>query len=296
MTLSGVSDETVADADQMFRLLEAGSKNRTTASTLMNDASSRSHAIFTMTIKQSILIGKGKEQEEGTITAKFFFVDLAGSERAKKTGATGAVLKEGININLGLLELGNVISALSTIEKNREQFITYRNSKLTRILQDCLGGNSNTYMIACVSPAESNYEESLNTLKYASKAMNIKNTPIVNRDEKTQLRQRIIELEEENRRLRALLAEKGVRLEDLEPLSHPQNNEELKKLREELKAAGRKLGEVSGELQVKSHKLNELEIKAYETRREKEVLQLTIEELLKENPHLAESEASLALK
>ncbi len=104
------------------------------------------------------------------------------------------MLKEGININLGLLELGNVISALSTIEKNKEQFITFRNSKLTRILQVCLGGNSNTYMIACISPAESNYEESLSTLKYASKAMNIKNTPIVNRDEKTQLRQRIIDL------------------------------------------------------------------------------------------------------
>lgn len=92
------------------------------------------------------------------MTAKFFFVDLAGSERAKKTGATGATLKEGININMGLLELGNVISALSTIEKKQDQFITYRNSKLTRILQECLGGNSNTYMIACVSPAESNFE------------------------------------------------------------------------------------------------------------------------------------------
>ena len=80
-------------------------------------------------------------------------------------------------------------------------------------------------MIACVSPAESNYEESLSTLKYASKAMNIKNTPIVNRDEKTQLRQRIMELEEENRRLRNMLAEKGVRLEELEPVSMPHNNE-----------------------------------------------------------------------
>jgi hypothetical protein len=100
---------------------------------------------------------------------------------------------------MGLLELGNVISALSTIEKKQSQFITYRNSKLTRILQDCLGGNSNTYMIACVSPAESNFEESLNTLKYASKAMNIKNKPIKNRDPQSalisQLRQRIYELE-----------------------------------------------------------------------------------------------------
>jgi Kinesin motor domain len=95
---------------------------------------------------------------------------------------------------MGLLELGNVISALSTIEKNKDQFINFRNSKLTRILQVCLGGNSNTYMIACVSPAESNYEESISTLKYASKAMNIKNTPIINRDEKTQLRQRIFDL------------------------------------------------------------------------------------------------------
>ena len=80
-------------------------------------------------------------------------MDLAGSERAKKTGATGATFKEGVKINLGLLELGNVISSLSSIEKNESQFITYRNSKLTRILQDCLGGNSNTYMIACISPA-----------------------------------------------------------------------------------------------------------------------------------------------
>jgi len=91
--------------------------------------------------------------------------------------------------------LGNVISALSTIDKKQDQFITYRNSKLTRILQDCLGGNSNTYMIACVSPAESNFEESLNTLKYASKAMNIKNKPVVNRDPQSalisQLKQKI---------------------------------------------------------------------------------------------------------
>mgnify|MGYP001007923015 CR=1 FL=1 len=91
--------------------------------------------------------------------------------------------------------MGNVISALSTIDKKQDQFITYRNSKLTRILQDCLGGNSNTYMIACVSPAESNFEESLNTLKYASKAMNIKNKPVVNRDPQSalisQLKQKI---------------------------------------------------------------------------------------------------------
>ena len=144
-------------------LLERGGYHRTTASTLMNDASSRSHAIFTIFIEQHKIDDLYKESDkskmaanepdDGFMTAKFFFVDLAGSERAKKTGATGATLKQGININMGLLELGNVISALSTIQKKTDQFITYRNSKLTRILQECLGGNSNTFMIACISPA-----------------------------------------------------------------------------------------------------------------------------------------------
>ena len=130
-----------------MELLERGGYHRTTASTLMNDASSRSHAIFTIFIEQHKIddlyqkddskdkMAKSLEIDQGFTTAKFFFVDLAGSERAKKTGASGATLKQGININLGLLELGNVISALSTIQKKQDQFISYRNSKLTRILQ-----------------------------------------------------------------------------------------------------------------------------------------------------------------
>jgi kinesin family protein 4/21/27 len=113
--------------------------------------------------------------------AKFHFVDLAGSERAKRTGATGSVLKEGININKGLLCLGNVISALTEPAK-KAMHVPYRDSKLTRILQDSLGGNSKTYMIACVSPAEINFEETLNALKYASRARRIQNKPMVNRD------------------------------------------------------------------------------------------------------------------
>jgi hypothetical protein len=114
------------------------------------------------------------------VVAKFHFVDLAGSERAKKTGAEGKTLKEGININMGLLALGNVISALT--EANKHGHVRYRDSKLTRILQDSLGGNSRTTMIACCSPAETNYVETLNTLQYASRARNIKNKPVVNRD------------------------------------------------------------------------------------------------------------------
>jgi hypothetical protein len=124
------------------------------------------------------------------MVAKFHFVDLAGSERAKKTGATGSILKEGININKSLLSLGNVITAL-TDDTKKLGHIPYRDSKLTRILQDSLGGNSRTSMIACCSPAESSYEETLNTLRYASRAMNIKNKPVINRDAASQ---QIIEL------------------------------------------------------------------------------------------------------
>jgi len=164
----------------------------------MNQASSRSHGIFTISIEQHLiedLIGGGVGGPDGQapaaraegdkpdefMAAKFHFVDLAGSERAKKTGASGAVLKEGININKGLLALGNVIAAL-TEETKKNQHVPYRDSKLTRILQSSLGGNSRTVMISCCSPAESNYEETLNTLKYASRARNIKNKPVVNRD------------------------------------------------------------------------------------------------------------------
>jgi kinesin family protein 4/21/27 len=111
---------------------------------------------------------------------------LAGSERVKKTGATGSTLKEGININKSLLALGNVISAL-TDETKKAGHIPYRDSKLTRILQDSLGGNSRTSMIACCSPAESNYDETLNTLIYASRAREIKNKPVINRDPASQL-------------------------------------------------------------------------------------------------------------
>ena len=184
----------------------------------MNACSSRSHAIFTITIEQHIIEDlyqtneiphdeQGKpinlDSEDPTtreefMVAKFHFVDLAGSERIKKTGATGTTLKEGISINKGLLCLGNVISAL-TDESSRVFHVPYRDSKLTRILQDSLGGNSRTTMIACISPAEYNYEESLNALKYAARARNIKNKPVVNRDPNSaliaQLRQNVYELQ-----------------------------------------------------------------------------------------------------
>ena len=151
------------------------------------------------------------------MVAKFHFVDLAGSERVKKTGAEGATLKEGININKSLLVLGNVISALSEVGK-KGNFVPYRDSKLTRILQDSLGGNSRTSMIACCSPAESNFDETLNTLNYASRARKIKNKPKVNRDPNSQLiaelRMETYNLQKECVRFRSLLLQNKIEFQD----------------------------------------------------------------------------------
>lgn len=153
----------------------------------MNAQSSRSHAIFTILIKRLRRLAiddpdSVTDDDLETLTAKFHFVDLAGSERLKRTGATGDRAKEGISINSGLLSLGNVISALGDASR-KATHIPYRDSKLTRLLQDSLGGNSRTLMIACVSPSDRDFMETLNTLKYANRARNITNKVIVNQDQ-----------------------------------------------------------------------------------------------------------------
>ncbi|CAG5128284.1 unnamed protein product, partial [Candidula unifasciata] len=158
----------------------------------MNISSSRSHAIFTLHIRQhrvvrdESLLVEGKEADSNqtefeTLTAKFHFVDLAGSERLKRTGATGDRARESISINCGLLALGNVISALGDNTK-KGCHVPYRDSKLTRLLQDSLGGNSHTLMIACISPSDRDFMETMNTLKYANRARNIRNNVIANQD------------------------------------------------------------------------------------------------------------------
>ncbi|XP_029126715.1 kinesin-like protein KIN-4C [Cajanus cajan] len=175
ITLAGVTEADVKTKEEMTSYLLSGSLSRATGSTNMNSQSSRSHAIFTITMEQ--------KNGDDILCAKLHLVDLAGSERAKRTGADGLRLKEGIHINKGLLALGNVISALGDEKKRKEGgHVPYRDSKLTRLLQDSLGGNSKTVMIACVSPADTNAEETLNTLKYANRARNIQNKAIINRD------------------------------------------------------------------------------------------------------------------
>ncbi len=153
----GLTELEVGSLESTMLHLEAGSVNRVTAATAMNKTSSRSHAIFTLVLNMV-----SKEDPSNVTVAKFHLVDLAGSERQKKTKAEGKRLNEGISINQGLLALGNVISALGEGGKTH---VPYRNSKLTRMLQDSLGGNSYTLMIACVSPADSNVEETLSTLR-----------------------------------------------------------------------------------------------------------------------------------
>uniref|UniRef100_A0A671MXD6 Kinesin motor domain-containing protein n=1 Tax=Sinocyclocheilus anshuiensis TaxID=1608454 RepID=A0A671MXD6_9TELE len=189
----GLTEKEVFTAHEMVGCLELGNSARTVGSTAMNAASSRSHAIFTISLEQ-----RRKGDKSDVMVSKLHLVDLAGSERQKKTKAEGDRLKEGISINRGLLSLGNVISALGD-ESKKGSFVPYRDSKLTRLLQDSLGGNSHTLMIACVSPADSNIEETINTLRYADRARKIKNKPILNVDpravEMKRLRQQVQELQ-----------------------------------------------------------------------------------------------------
>ncbi|XP_052593030.1 kinesin-like protein KIF21B isoform X6 [Peromyscus californicus insignis] len=198
---TGVTSRLINSQEELIQCLKQGALSRTTASTQMNVQSSRSHAIFTIHLCQMRVCAQpdlvnetvtglpdgaaptGTEYE--TLTAKFHFVDLAGSERLKRTGATGERAKEGISINCGLLALGNVISALGDQGK-KVVHVPYRDSKLTRLLQDSLGGNSQTIMIACVSPSDRDFMETLNTLKYANRARNIKNKVVVNQDKTSQ--------------------------------------------------------------------------------------------------------------
>uniref|UniRef100_A0A8C9ZWU3 Kinesin-like protein KIF16B n=1 Tax=Sander lucioperca TaxID=283035 RepID=A0A8C9ZWU3_SANLU len=201
-----LSKHLVQNYSDVEELMEAGNINRTTASTDMNDVSSRSHAIFTINFTQA----KFDAEMPSETLSKIHLVDLAGSERADATGATGVRLKEGGNINKSLVTLGNVISALADMTqdgvntnlKKKSVFVPYRDSVLTWLLKDSLGGNSKTIMIATVSPADVNYGETLSTLRYANRAKNIINKPTINEDCNVRL---IRELRAEIARLKALL-------------------------------------------------------------------------------------------
>ncbi|XP_077907499.1 kinesin-like protein KIF16B isoform X5 [Ictidomys tridecemlineatus] len=203
-----LSKHLVQNYGDVEELMDAGNINRTTAATGMNDVSSRSHAIFTIKFTQA----KFDSEMPCETVSKIHLVDLAGSERADATGATGVRLKEGGNINKSLVTLGNVISALADLSqdaanslvKKKQVFVPYRDSVLTWLLKDSLGGNSKTIMIATISPADVNYGETLSTLRYANRAKNIINKPTINEDANVKL---IRELRAEIARLKTLLAQ-----------------------------------------------------------------------------------------
>ncbi|CAL8070033.1 unnamed protein product [Calicophoron daubneyi] len=202
-----LSSFVVHSPNEMDKLMSFGNRNRVTGATNMNEHSSRSHAIYTITLECSQTIEQSKPLLR---QGKLHLVDLAGSERQSKTGATGKRLQEANKINLSLTTLGNVISALVD---GKSTHVPYRNSKLTRLLQDSLGGNSKTVMIANIAPSDYNYEESLSTLRYANRAKSIKNNAKINEDPKDAM---LRQFQKEIEQLRKQLQEGGTPTEGLD--------------------------------------------------------------------------------
>uniref|UniRef100_A0A8C1FUW0 plus-end-directed kinesin ATPase n=1 Tax=Cyprinus carpio carpio TaxID=630221 RepID=A0A8C1FUW0_CYPCA len=187
-------------------LMDSGNKARTVAATNMNETSSRSHAVFNIIFTQKRCDSDTDNTSEKV--SKISLVDLAGSERADSTGAKGTRLKEGANINKSLTTLGKVISALAEVKKKKvESFIPYRDSVLTWLLRENLGGNSRTAMVAALSPADINYDETLSTLRYADRAKQIRCNAVINEDPNNRL---VRELKEEVSRLKDLLYAQGL--------------------------------------------------------------------------------------
>ncbi|MEQ2266272.1 hypothetical protein XENORESO_010230 [Xenotaenia resolanae] len=196
-----LSSVVTKNATEIEHVMNIGNQSRSVGFTNMNERSSRSHAIFLVTVECS---ERGPDGEDHIRVGKLNMVDLAGSERQSKTGAKGKRLKEAAKINLSLSALGNVISALVD---GRSTHVPYRDSKLTRLLQDSLGGNAKTVMIAAVGPAHKSFNETLATLRYASRAKKIKNKPRINEDPKDAL---LREFQQEIARLKAQLEEQGM--------------------------------------------------------------------------------------
>ena len=187
----------VKNVSEINDVLKIGMKNRSVGSTNMNNQSSRSHSLFQISIERSEIGADGKQHIKA---GKLNMVDLAGSERIAKTGAKGDRLKEATKINLSLSSLCHVISALID---PKATYVPYRDSKLTRLLQDSLGGNTKTLMISNIGPADYNFDETMNTLRYASRAKSIKNKPKINEDPKDAL---LREYQDEITKLREQLA------------------------------------------------------------------------------------------
>ncbi|XP_013140751.1 PREDICTED: kinesin-like protein unc-104 [Papilio polytes] len=245
----------VTSYQDIYDLIDEGNKARTVAATNMNETSSRSHAVFTIFFTQQRHDKTTNLMSEKV--SKISLVDLAGSERADSTGAKGTRLKEGANINKSLTTLGKVISALAEIaskskKSKKADFIPYRDSVLTWLLRENLGGNSKTAMIAAISPADINYDETLSTLRYADRAKQIVCKAVVNEDANAKL---IRELKEEILKLRELLKAEGIDVEEAEEISPARKKSEEAVLSPKLSRAATTIAEEAVDQLQASEKL-----------------------------------------
>ncbi|CAG0919052.1 unnamed protein product [Notodromas monacha] len=224
----GLKTVLVTSYEDIAAKMEEGTRNRTVAATNMNATSSRAHTIVAVHFVQKTKNAAGQETAKTSVVN---LVDLAGSERVESTGATGARLKEGASINQSLSCLGNCIHALAENSQGKKVRVPYRDSALTKLLMNALGGNSKTIMVAAISPADINYEETLSTLRYADRAKQIKTTAVVNESATDKL---LRELKEENERLKKMMVG-GVALDAAGP-GPDASDSARKKWEEELKA------------------------------------------------------------
>ncbi|XP_052816368.1 kinesin-like protein KIF28 isoform X3 [Mya arenaria] len=228
--VEGLKKVPVGSYSEIEKRMEQGTQSRTVASTNMNATSSRAHTVVTIIFDQIIKTDNGETKKSSTMN----LVDLAGSERADSTGATGDRLKEGANINKSLSALGNVISALADLSMGKKKvMVPYRDSVLTKLLQNALGGNSKTIMIAALSPADINYDETLGTLRYADRAKKIQNKAVINESPLDKL---IRELKEENEKLKRAMESGGMVIKQEAGMSSEDLERMRKQMEEEIRA------------------------------------------------------------
>ena len=272
VVVSGLQEIQVRSPEEIFKLLEGCSRRRHTAETLSNQRSSRSHCIFTITVHSKEAADNGEDLFR---TGKLNLVDLAGSENTKRSGATGEIMKQAAMINKSLLTLRRVITALSSGKKGH---IPFRDSKLTRLLQESLGGQAKTCMIATISPSIDGLEESRSTLQYALSAKNIKNTPVVY--EKLTKKAKIKEFEEEINSLRdqlaASCADDGCYVDSKTWQQHLQNVEKFKELSTNLENQEIHISQLEKQSSVRSEELSQRE---EESKQCKNDLDATLSEL-----------------
>ncbi|XP_015787992.1 kinesin-like protein KIF3A [Tetranychus urticae] len=277
----------INNVNELEKLLEKGNKQRAVASTNVNKDSSRSHTVFTIAIEQ-IKTAPSEGRGPGNLrVGKLNLVDLAGSERQSKTGTQGDRLKEAAKINLSLTSLSLVIAALTDPKATH---IPYRNSKLTRLLSDSLGGNSKTLLIACIGPDKSNIEETISTLRFASTAKHIKNKARINEDAKDTLLRRfqeqILELRKQLEATEAENIENGQPEPEIDVEKKPANPELLEKLKcleEKIMVGGENLLEkaelqekllIESEAELEARKKKEDELKIALEKKQAEMIQI----------------------